>query len=55
MTAAPKKIEWKLSGDIDARPLTRRHFLSTTLSGLTSAYVVPSALDYLWGGQKTSR
>jgi hypothetical protein len=52
MTVAPKKIEWKLSGDIDARPLTRRHFLSTILSGLTSAYVVPSALDYLWGNRK---
>ena len=40
-------MEWKRNCDINARPLTRRRFLSTLLSGLASAYSAPLALDYL--------
>jgi membrane dipeptidase len=47
MTAAEKNMEWKRNGDINTRPLTRRRFLSTLLSGLSSGYAAPSALDYL--------
>jgi membrane dipeptidase len=47
MTAAEKNVEWKCNGDINTRPLTRRRFLSTLLSGLASGYAAPLALDYL--------
>jgi membrane dipeptidase len=49
MTRAQGNTGWKLSGDSDIRSLTRRRFLSTLLSGLASACVAPSALDYFRG------
>jgi membrane dipeptidase len=49
MTAAEKNTGWKLSGDADVRPLTRRRFLSTLLSCLASAYAAPPMLDYFRG------
>jgi hypothetical protein len=52
MTAAARDIEWKLRCGINTRLLTRRRLLSTVLSGLASAYALPSALDY-FGGERT--
>jgi membrane dipeptidase len=47
LTTAKKSNAQRFAKGVDVRPLTRRRFFSTLLSGLASAYAAPSLLDCL--------
>jgi membrane dipeptidase len=52
MTTAEKNTAWKLSGDTDTRPLTRRRFLASMLPAIASTMAWPSVLDYFQGERR---